>query len=148
VRLSTLGPLARAAADPRAALRATGGPEGTERRAYAWSLPAARHARLADYRVRVVLDDPSAAPTSEVAEVMARAVDAITASGATLVEGWPKGLDPGGRTRRRAYAWSLPAARQARSKIRSGSSSARAGSAPPAVTSSVGPTGSPTSRSQ
>jgi amidase len=94
VYLSTLGPLARSAGDLRAALRATGGPEGAERRAYAWSLPAARHARLADYRVRVVLNDPRAAPTTEVAAVMARAVDAIAASGATLVEGWPDGVDP------------------------------------------------------
>jgi amidase len=94
VYLSTLGPLARSAADLRGALRATGGPEGTERRAYTWSLPAARHARLAEYRVRVVLDDPRAAPTSEVAAAMARAVDAIAASGATLIEGWPKGVNP------------------------------------------------------
>jgi Asp-tRNA(Asn)/Glu-tRNA(Gln) amidotransferase A subunit family amidase len=94
VYLSTLGPLARSAGDLRAALRATGGPEGPEQRAYAWSLPAPRHARLPDYRVRVVVDDPRAAPTSEVAAVLARAVEAIAASGTTLVEGWPEGVDP------------------------------------------------------
>jgi amidase len=99
VYLSTLGPLARSAGDLRAALRATAGPEGPERRAYAWSLPAARHARLPDYRVRVVLDDPQASPTTAVAAVMAQAIDAIAASGATLAEGWPDGVDP-----QRSYA--------------------------------------------
>jgi amidase len=92
--LSTLGPLARSPDDLRAALQATGGPDGTERRAYAWSLPAPRHARLADYRVRVVLDDPRVAPTSAVAAAIARAVEAIAASGATLIEGWPEGVEP------------------------------------------------------
>jgi amidase len=94
VYLSTLGPLARSPDDLRAALQATGGPDGTERRAYAWSLPAPRHARLADYRVRVVLDDPRVAPTSAVAAAIARAVEAIAASGATLIEGWPEGVEP------------------------------------------------------
>src|SRR5207302_382228 len=49
--LPVAGPLARSAADLRAALEALGGPDEEEARAYRWSLAPARGTRLADYRI-------------------------------------------------------------------------------------------------
>jgi amidase len=94
--LSTVGPLARSAADLRVALSATGGPDGPDARAYAWHLAPSRRARLADFRVGVVLDHPAAAVTSDVGAALSDAVDAVSAAGATVVEGWPEGIDPVG----------------------------------------------------
>ncbi|WP_037360990.1 amidase family protein [Amycolatopsis orientalis] len=95
--LSAVGPLARSAADLRTALRATAGPSGAEAKAYRWRLAPARHARLADFRVGVVLDHPAAAVSSDVGAVLSDAVDSLAAAGATIVEGWPEGVDPIGQ---------------------------------------------------
>jgi len=95
--LSAVGPLARSAADLRAALRVTAGPDGLDARAYAWHLAPARRTRLADFRVGVVLDHPAAAVTGEVGGALSAAVDALSAAGATMVEGWPEGVDPVGQ---------------------------------------------------
>jgi amidase len=92
--ISSVGPLARSAADLRTALRVTAGPEGPAGRAYAWTLPPPRHARLADFRVGVVLDHPMAPVSSEVGAVLAAAVDALAGAGAKIVEGWPEDVDP------------------------------------------------------
>src|SRR5581483_11611614 len=91
------GPLARSAADLRTALRATAGPTGPEAKAYTWRPAPARHTRLADFRVGVVLDHPAAAVTGDVGAVLSDAVDALGAAGATIVDGWPKGVDPVGQ---------------------------------------------------
>lgn len=95
--LSAVGPLARSAADLRTALRATAGPAGPDAKAYAWRLAPARHSRLADFRVGVVLDHPAAAVTSEVGTALSNAVDAWSAAGATIVGGWPEGVDAVGQ---------------------------------------------------
>jgi amidase len=95
--LSAVGPLARSAADLRTALRVTAGPAGPDARAYAWRLAPARRTRLADFRVGVVLDHPAAAVTSEVGAALSDAVDALSAAGATIVEGWPEGVDAVGQ---------------------------------------------------
>jgi amidase len=92
--LSTVGPLARSAGDLRAALAATAGPEAPADRAYSWALAPPRHTRLADYRVRLVLDHDRAPVSSEVGAVLSDAVDALARAGATVVEGWPDGVDP------------------------------------------------------
>ncbi|MEU9831380.1 amidase family protein [Streptosporangium sp. NPDC048047] len=92
--LSVLGPLARSAADLRTALRVTAGPEGEAAGAYRWELPPPRHARLADFRVGVVLDHPGAPVTHEVGAVLSDAVDALGVAGVKLREGWPDGIDP------------------------------------------------------
>lgn len=89
------GPLARTAGDLRIALRATAGPDEPDSRAYAWSLPAARHRRLRDFRVGLVLDDDHSPVTGEVRTVLGNAVDALRAAGVSIVEGWPDGVDPG-----------------------------------------------------
>jgi amidase len=92
--LSAVGPLGRSAGDLRAALAATAGPEGAAAKAYRWALAPPRHTRLEDFRVGVVLDHDHAPVSSEVAAVLSEAVDALARAGATVVEGWPEGVDP------------------------------------------------------
>ena len=95
--LSAVGPLARSAADLRTALHVTAGPAGAEARAYVWRPAPSRRTRLADFRVGVVLDHPAAPVTGEVGAALSDAVDALGAAGATIVEGWPDGVDPVGQ---------------------------------------------------
>ncbi|MFI5590170.1 amidase family protein [Amycolatopsis sp. NPDC051758] len=81
---STVGPLARSAADLRLALRATCDP----------ALAPSRRSRLAEFRVGVVLDDPGCPVTDEVGKVLSDAVDAFARAGVRIREGWPDGVDP------------------------------------------------------
>ena len=90
--LPVAGPLARSAADLLAALAVLGGPDGDEARAWRWSLPPARGARLGDYRIGYVLDDPHAPVSAEEAPTLAGAVEALRRAGARLEEGWPPGV--------------------------------------------------------
>ena len=92
--LSVAGPLARSAADLRAALEVMGGPMEDEGRAWRWTLPPARAARLADYRIGYVLDDPLCPVSPEVGDALRGAVEALRKAGATLEEGWPQGMKP------------------------------------------------------
>jgi amidase len=92
--LPVVGPLGRSAADLRAAMETLGGPDEDDARAYRWSLPPARGARLTDYRIGFVLDEPACPVASDVREVMARALDGLRAAGVKLVEGWPAGVKP------------------------------------------------------
>jgi amidase len=92
--LSTLGPLARSAADLRVALRATGGPHGPAALSHTWRLAPPRRDALRDFRVGVVLDHPSAPVRDDVGQVLSAAVDALAAAGASIVQGWPDGVDP------------------------------------------------------
>ena len=92
--MSAIGPLARSAGDLRVALEATGGPERPARTAYSWKLAPTRHDRIDAFRVGVVLDDERVPVSSEVAEVSAAAVEAVAKAGASIVEGWPEGIDP------------------------------------------------------
>lgn len=91
--LPVAGPLARSAADLLAALAVLGGPDGDEARAWRWSLPPARGARLGDYRIGYVLDDPRASVSAEEAPALAAAVEALRKAGARLEEGWPPGVN-------------------------------------------------------
>jgi amidase len=72
----------------------TAGPERPASNAYSWQLAPSRHSRLEEFRVGFVLDHESAPVSSEVAGVLAKAVEAVEAAGATVVEGWPEGIDP------------------------------------------------------
>lgn len=92
--MSAIGPLARTAADLRAALGVTAGPDDAAAKAYSWVLTPPRHRRLADFRVGVVLDDPRAPVTSEVGAVLSDTVDALAQAGVRVTEGWPAGIDP------------------------------------------------------
>ena len=92
--MSAIGPLGRYARDLRTALNLTAGPEAPAANAYRWSLSPPRHARLREFRVGVVLDHEQAPVSSEVTALLSNAVDAIARAGATVVEGWPDGVDP------------------------------------------------------
>ena len=92
--MSSVGPLGRSPGDLRTALTVTAGPESPADRAYSWTLPPPRHTRLQDFRVGVVLDHEAAPGSSEVAGPLSDAVDALARSSATIVEGWPEGIDP------------------------------------------------------
>ncbi|NUR94985.1 MAG: amidase [Kribbellaceae bacterium] len=88
--LSTIGPLARSAADVRLALRATAGPEAP----YSYTLRPARHRHLSEYRVGVVTDHPAAPVTAEVGDALSNTIDRLAKSGAKIVDNWPDGVDP------------------------------------------------------
>jgi amidase len=92
--LPVVGPMARSAEDLKTELEIIAGPEPGEDIAYRWALPAPRRAKLADYRLGFVLDDPSCPLTAGVKEVLTNAVDALRKKGARLVEGWPPGVSP------------------------------------------------------
>lgn len=92
--MSAVGPLGRSARDLRTALRVTAGPEDQAAKAYSWALSPPRHRRLEDFRVGVVLDHQRAPVSSEVTALLSDAVDALARAGATVVEGWPDGVDP------------------------------------------------------
>jgi amidase len=94
LHMSAVGPLGRSAGDLRTALRITGGPEGQAAKACSWALSPSRHTRLEDFRVGVVLDHQRAPVSSEVTALLSNAVDALARAGATVVEGWPDGVDP------------------------------------------------------
>jgi amidase len=92
--MSAVGPLGRSPRDLRTALSVTGGPENQLAKAYSWALAPPRHARLEDFRVGVVLDHEYSPVSSEVTAPLSNAVDALARAGATVVEGWPAGVDP------------------------------------------------------
>jgi amidase len=92
--LSAVGPLGRSAPDLRMGLRITAGPEAPAAKAYSWTLAPPRHTRLEHFRVGVVLDHENALVSSEVTTLLCNAVDAIRRVGATVVAGWPDGIDP------------------------------------------------------
>jgi len=91
---SSVGPLARSAADLRTALIATAGPEAPDSAGYSWRLAEPRHRRPADFRIGVVLDHLRASVTSDVLAVLSDVTDSLRTTGATIVEGWPDGVDP------------------------------------------------------
>jgi len=87
--------MARTAADLRTALRVTAGPEEPAAKALSWVMPSPRQQQLDGFRAGVVLDDPRSPVTAETGAVLSNAVDALARAGVTVVEGWPKGTDPG-----------------------------------------------------
>jgi amidase len=92
--MSAVGPLGRSPHDLRTALSMTAGPEDKAAKAYSWALSPPRHTRLEDFRVGVVLDHKGVPVSSEVSTLLSNAVDALARAGATVVEGWPEGVDP------------------------------------------------------
>src|SRR5919112_1140487 len=72
----------------------SGGAENQAAKAYSWALSPPRHSRLEDSHVGVVLDHEHAPVSSEVTALLSNAVDALARAGATVVEGWPDGVDP------------------------------------------------------
>jgi amidase len=92
--MSSVGPLARSAGDLRSALNVTAGPEDPAAKAYRWILSPTRHTRIEDFRIGFVLDHDRAPVSSEIAAPLSSTIDALAQAGATVVEGWPKGVNP------------------------------------------------------
>ena len=88
------GPLARSAADLKLALSVLGGPEAESGAGYHWSLPAGRGARVCDYRIGYVLEDPVCPISPEVKNLLEGVIDALGRAGAVLQAGWPTELIP------------------------------------------------------
>ncbi len=91
--LPVVGPLARSAADLRAAMEVLGGPDEEEARAWRWSLPPARRTHLGDYKIGYVLDHPRCPLSPEVGDALTAAIDALRKAGVALEEGWPPGVN-------------------------------------------------------
>lgn len=92
--LNVAGPLARSATDLKLVLEVLGGPDREDAIAYSWSLPPARGTRLTDYRLGYVVDDPLCPVSSDVKEVILKAIEALCEAGVRLEEGWPPNVDP------------------------------------------------------
>jgi amidase len=92
--MSAVGPLGRSPRDLRTTLSVTAGPENQAAKAYSWALSSPRHTRLEDFRVGFVLDHEEAPVSSQVAAPLSDVVHALAWAGATVVEGWPEGVDP------------------------------------------------------
>ena len=101
--LSVSGPLARSAADLLTMLDVMGGPDDPDAVAYSWKMPQPRGARLRDFRVGYVLDDPRCPVCPEVKAKLAEAVEALRGAGVQLEEGWPEGIDPQAQYETYAY---------------------------------------------
>ena len=69
------------------------GPDRDEAVAYRWALPKPRHARLRDYRIGYVIDDPMCPLDAPVKAVLTDAIAALRKAGARLTEGWPAGVE-------------------------------------------------------
>lgn len=91
--LSAVGPLGRSGADLRTGLRITAGPEDPTATAWSWRLPPSRHQRIEDFRVGYVLDHDGAPVSSDVCDALAETVERLANAGASVVEGWPDGVD-------------------------------------------------------
>jgi amidase len=84
VDIGVIGPMARSAADLAAALAVIAGPDDIAAGAWALALPPPRRARLADWRIAVMLDEPIAAVDASVQDAIQRLADFLAARGATV----------------------------------------------------------------
>jgi amidase len=78
------GPMARTAADLDLALKVLSGPEGRDATAYRLALPAPRHGRLADYRVFVLTEHPTAAVDDEIVAAIDDLATVLETAGASV----------------------------------------------------------------
>jgi amidase len=82
--LVVAGPLARTAADLGLALDVLAGPDEGEATGYRLALPPARHARLADYRVLLIVDHPLTPLDDEIRAGLESLADRLEALGAKV----------------------------------------------------------------
>jgi amidase len=78
---ATVGPMARTAADLMLALDIVAGPEGPDAAGWRLSLPPARHASLADYRVLIVDEHPLVDTSSDIRRAIGVLTDRLRSEG-------------------------------------------------------------------
>lgn len=78
---STLGPIARTAADLKLALDVIAGPDIPDSAAYRFSLPPARHSKLKDYRVLVLEEHPLVATAKDIRGVIDKLTKRLRSEG-------------------------------------------------------------------
>jgi amidase len=88
--LAVAGPMARSAEDLEVGLQILAGPEPPASKAFGWTLPAARHESLKDYRVGYILEDPAVPVSAETKSVLEAAIRSCDRAGATVKPGWPE----------------------------------------------------------
>lgn len=84
VDIAVIGPLARSAGDLGALLGVIAGPDTIDAAGWRLELPPPRHARLADYRVAVMLDDPNGEVDQTVQDRIRALAEFLAARGATV----------------------------------------------------------------
>ncbi len=82
--IGVVGPIARSAVDLELALKVTAGPAGEAAIGYRLDLPAARHARLADFRILMMDAHPLAPADAEIRVALADLAEALEAAGAKV----------------------------------------------------------------
>ncbi|HEU5443553.1 MAG TPA: amidase family protein, partial [Steroidobacteraceae bacterium] len=87
--LAAVGPLARCAGDLMLALDVLAGPDDAQATGYRLALPAARHARLEDFRVLVLAEHPLLPLSNEVGAAMQRFAAHLRRAGATVADSSP-----------------------------------------------------------
>ena len=88
--MAVIGPMARCVDDLVLALDLIAGPdEATDGRAYHLSLPPARHAKLADFRVLFIAEHPLLPTAASFRGALERLVEHLTKSGASVIRQSP-----------------------------------------------------------
>lgn len=95
LQLNTLGPLARTAEDLMLGVDVVAGPDVGEEVAWRLELPAARHERLADFRVAVYPGASWRPVSSEITGAVEGLAAALRAAGAHVAEAQPEGFGDG-----------------------------------------------------
>ena len=90
--LAVAGPLARSARDLKLELEIIAGLKPDDAKALHWSLPKPRKARLKDYKIGFVADDPFCPVNPEIKGIMENTVARLRKEGVKVKEGWPDGI--------------------------------------------------------
>ena len=92
--LAVVGPLARFATDLKLELEIIAGMAPEEEKTLRWSLRKPRKAKLKEYKIGYVTDDPFCPVNPEIAAVMSGTVSALRKEGVKMKEGWPDSIAP------------------------------------------------------
>jgi amidase len=82
--ISVIGPLARSSDDLALALQVMAGPDEVDGAGWRLELRRPRHERLADYKVALMLDDPTCAVERAVQDALQKLADFLTQRGVTV----------------------------------------------------------------
>lgn len=90
--LAVVGPLARSAVDLKLELEIIAGPAPEDALSLQWALPKARKARLKDYKIGFVTDDPFCPVHPDIKTIITEVTGALRQNGVKVKEGWPEGI--------------------------------------------------------